>query len=124
MTGSAAYDSEALVQRLAALARATRAEDIVALDVRTLVDYMDFLLVVTARSERQARSIADQVVREAKREGTRPLSESGVEAGSWICVDFVDVVLHVFTPETRAFYDLELLWADAPRLPLPETAPA
>jgi ribosome-associated protein len=60
-----------------------------------------------------------------KRESRRaPLSVSGADAGSWICVDFVDIVLHLFEAEQRALYDLELLWGDAKRVEMPETAPA
>ncbi|MFV1958840.1 MAG: ribosome silencing factor, partial [Planctomycetota bacterium] len=69
-----------------------------------------------ARSERQGRAIGEHVVREAKRDGRLPLSRAGIEAGSWICLDYVDIVLHVFTPAMRSLYDLELLWADAPRM--------
>jgi ribosome-associated protein len=105
-----------LVAAVVRLAREKRAEDVVVLDVRGLVDYMDFLVVATGRSDRQNRAIAENVVRGLKKMGRLPLSRSGVEAGTWICVDLVDAVLHVFTPEVRAYYDLELLWADAPRM--------
>lgn len=117
-------DRHALLRRMAALCLERRAEDPVALDVSGLVDYMDALLVVTARSDRQARAIAENVIRALKKEGLQPLSRAGIDFGSWICVDFVDVVLHVFLPETRAFYDLELLWADAERVEIPEKATA
>ena len=113
---------ERMLERLAALAQEKRGEDLVALDVRELVEYMDYLLVVTARSERQNRAIAENLIRGMKAEGLLPLSRAGLEVGNWICIDFVDVVVHLFTPDTRAVYDLELLWADAPRreLALPE----
>ena len=111
---------ERMLERLVALARERRGEDLVALDVRELVEYMDYLLVVTARSERQNRAIAENIIRGMKQEGILPLSRAGIDAGSWICIDLVDVVVHLFTPDTRAIYDLELLWADAPRKELPE----
>jgi ribosome-associated protein len=119
MTRSETLTSEALMQRVVALCREKRAEDVVVLDVRDLVDYMDYLLVASGRSDRQNRSIVENVVRGVKRDGVRPLSQAGLEAGSWICLDLVDVVLHVFTPEKREHYDLELLWADAPRVEVP-----
>jgi ribosome-associated protein len=112
--------SERMLERLVALAREKRGEDLVALDVRELVEYMDALLVVTARSERQNRAIAENIIRGMKPEGLLPLSRAGIDGGTWICIDFVDVVVHLFTPVTRKIYDLELLWADAPRLALPE----
>ena len=111
---------ERMLERLVALAREKRGEDLAALDVRELVEYMDYLLVVTARSERQNRAIAEHLIRGMKQEGVLPLSRAGIDGGTWICVDMVDVVVHLFTPDTRAIYDLELLWADAPKLALPE----
>jgi ribosome-associated protein len=118
--------SEALLQRAAALCREKRGQDLVALDVRGLVDYMDFLLLCTGRSDRQNRAIAEHVIRGVKQAGCIPLSRAGIEAGEWICIDLVDVVVHVFTPELRRHYDLELLWADAAPVHLvePEAAEA
>lgn len=116
MRAKVPYDSQAMMRHLVARCREKRGEDVVVLDVRELADYMDYLVIATARGERQCRAIADDLVRSARHEGARPLSEAGVEAGAWICIDFVDVVVHVFTPSTRAHYDLELLWADAKRV--------
>lgn len=113
MTDTTRPTSAHVLQRAAELCLEKRSDDIVALDVRSLVDYMDYLLIVTGRSGRQNRAIADNVIRALKKEDSPPLSRSGVEVGSWICLDFVDVVVHIFDPETRAHYDLELLWADA-----------
>jgi ribosome-associated protein len=109
-------EGEALLRQMAKLCRDKRGEDIVALDVRGLADYMDFLLIVTGTSERQNRAIADHVVRSLRGSKVRPLSVAGAEPGTWICVDFVDIVLHLFDPATRRHYDLELLWNDAPRI--------
>lgn len=112
-----ALASDALLARVVGLCRERRAEDLVVLDLRGLVDYMDYLVVATGRSARQNQSIVEHVARELKREhGILPLSLSGKEPGAWICLDLVDVVLHVFDAEQRALYDLEMLWADAPRL--------
>jgi len=109
--------SDVLARRVVDLVRERRGEQVVVLDVRGLVDYMDYLIIASGRSARQNQSIAEHVVVELKREhGLQPLSVSGAEVGAWICVDLVDVVLHVFEPEQRAIYDLELLWADAARV--------
>ena len=113
MTTDQDQTTEELVQLAAELCFEKRAEDIVALDVRGLVDYMDFLLIVSGRSARQNRAIAENLIRGVKKAGVLPLSRSGIEFGSWICIDLVDVVVHIFDLETREHYDLELLWADA-----------
>jgi len=111
-------DSEALARRLAELADSKGATEIVALDMRELVSYTDFLVICTARNERQAAAIADEVGYRMKHdEGLLPQVEGGPAAG-WTVLDFLDAVLHVFTPEARDRYRLELLWSDASRLEL------
>jgi ribosome-associated protein len=113
-------DAEELLRRVVELCQERRAADIAVLDTRELVEYMDFMVIVTGRSGRQNRAITSHVLTRLKRDhGVLPLSRSGVDAGAWICLDFVDVVLHVFDPESRAHYDLELLWADADRVDVP-----
>jgi ribosome-associated protein len=112
-------DSEVLAQRLVALADAKKAEDPVVLDMRELVAYTDFLVIVTARNERQARAIVDEVRVVVKRETS--LLPGGVDGGGdagWTILDYLDVVLHVFTPEGRDRFRLEELWREAPRLEL------
>jgi ribosome-associated protein len=116
MPRTAAIGSEELARQVAVLCREKRGEEVVALDLRGLVDYTDFLILVTGRSERQNRSIAEHLSRSLKPLGFRALSIAGEEPGTWICLDFVDLVIHLFDPATRAHYDLELLWGDAPRL--------
>jgi ribosome-associated protein len=116
--------SEQLARRLAAIADSKKAEDLVVLDMRELVAYTDFLVICTARSERQAKAIVDEVRLRAKREaGLLPGGvDSGGDAG-WTILDYLDCVLHVFTPEARERYGLEELWRDAPRLELDLDAP-
>ncbi len=106
------------LRKVATLSLEKRGENLVALDVRPLVDYMDFMLVVTGRSARQTRAIAQWIIQGMKRDGHVPLSRSGMDIGSWICLDYVDFVVHIFDPETRDYYDLELLWGDAERFDL------
>jgi ribosome-associated protein len=115
---------EQLARRLAALADSKKAEDVVVLDMRGLVAYTDFLAICTARNERQAKAIADEVRLRVKREWR--LLPGGVEdAGDagWTILDYLDCVLHVFTPEARERYQLEDLWRDAPRLELAHEEP-
>jgi ribosome-associated protein len=111
--------SEQLARQLATVADSKKAEEIVVLDMRELVAYTDFLAICTARSERQARAIVDEVRVRVKRESG--LLPGGVDAGGeagWTILDYLDCVLHVFTPEARERYGLEDLWRDAPRLEL------
>jgi ribosome-associated protein len=114
-----AAGSEALARRLAELADSKGAGEVVVLDMRELVSYTDFLAICTARNERQARAIVDEVKLRLKQE--RELLPGGVDgegAAGWVVVDYLDAVLHVFTAEARQRYQLEDLWREAPRLEL------
>lgn len=116
--------SEQLARQLAAIADSKKAEDVVVLDMRDLVAYTDFLAICTARSERQARAIVDEVRLRVKREsGLLPGGVDGGGEAGWTILDYLDCVLHVFTPEARERYGLEDLWRDAPRLELDLDAP-
>jgi ribosome-associated protein len=112
-------EPEAMARRLAALADAKKADDIVALDMRSLVGYTDFLVVCTARNERQAKAIHDDVHLRMKRDHQMlPANVEGEMEGRWVLMDYLDCVLHVFVPELRDRYRLDVLWAEAPRLEL------
>jgi ribosome-associated protein len=111
--------SEALARRLAELSDSKGASEIVALDMRELASYTDFLAICTARNERQARAIVDEVKLRLKREhGLLPGGIEGSGPAGWIVLDYLDAVLHVFTAEARQRYQLEDLWREAPRLEL------
>lgn len=117
--------SEQLARHLAAIADSKKAEDVVVLDMRKLVAYTDFLAICTARSERQARAIVDEVRVRVKREaGLLPGGVDGGGDAGWTILDYLDCVLHVFTPEARERYGLEDLWRDAPRLQLDDAPEA
>ena len=108
-----------MAHRLAELADSKGATEILALDMRELVSYTDFLIVCTARNERQAKAIGDEVALRMKREDSLlPRRVEGGPAAGWTVLDYLDCVLHVFTPEARDRYRLEQLWEDAPRLEL------
>ncbi len=112
-------DAEALARRLAELADSKGASEIVALDMRELVSYTDFLVICTARNERQAKAVGDEVSLRLKRdEALLPRQVEGGPAAGWTVLDYLDCVLHIFTPEARDRYRLETLWEDAPRLEL------
>jgi ribosome-associated protein len=95
-----------------------KAEEVLVLDVRGLTSYADYFVLMTADSERQAGAIADAVDERMKQRGATKVGVEGYGSGRWILIDYGDVVAHVFNRESRAFYDLEGLWADAPRFPV------
>lgn len=112
-------DSEALARRLAELADSKGATEIVALDMRKLVSYTDFLVICTARNERQAQAVADEARLRLKQDlELLPKGMDGEGATGWVILDFLDSVLHVFTAEARQRYQLEDLWHEVPRLKL------
>jgi len=116
--------SESLARRLAEFADSKKAEDIVVLDMRELVSYTDFLAICTARNERQAKAIVDEVRLQVKHEmGLLPSGMDGIGEAGWVVLDYLDCFLHVFTAEARDRYKLEDLWRDAPRLELDLEAP-
>jgi ribosome-associated protein len=112
-------DSEAIARLLADVADSKKAEDVVALDMRSVVGYTDFLVVCTARNERQAKAIHDDVYLRLKRDhGLLPANVEGESERRWVLMDYLDCVLHVFVPELRERYRLDVLWSEAPRLEL------
>ncbi len=102
----------------AAIADQLRGQEILVLDLTGVTSIVDFFVIATGTSHRQLHAIADEVNRKLKREGgNRRLNIEGYRTeGNWILTDYGDVVLHVFTTEGRALYNLEQLWADAPRI--------
>jgi ribosome-associated protein len=92
-----------------------KALDVVVMDVRGLASYAEYFVVMTAESDPQLGAIADYLEQKMKERGERPLGIEGQRSGRWVLIDFGDVVAHVFYQDTREFYDLEGLWADAPR---------
>ena len=108
-----------MARRIAALADEKLAEDVVVLDMRELVSYTDFLVIATARNERLAKGIHDEVHARLKHDdGLLPGRAEGVREARWVLLDYLDCVLHVFVPEAREHYRLEQLWGEAPRLEL------
>jgi ribosome-associated protein len=110
--------ADALARRLAAIADDKKGSDLVALDVRPLVSYTDYLVICTARNERQAKAIHDEVYHQLKRDGWLPARVEGERESEWVLMDYLDAVLHIFTPELRHKYRLEVLWGEAEQLDL------
>jgi len=102
-------------RRIAALVQDKLARDVVILDMRPVCSYTDYFVVCTGGNARQTAAIWDEVHGRMKREnGLLPKSVEGATQGTWIIADYLDVVLHVFTPDAREFYRLEDLWDDVP----------
>jgi len=106
---------EEIAVALAGYAADRKALDMVQLDVRDIIAYADYFLVCTGRSDRQTKAIHDAIYHGMKSEhGMLPARVEGLSQGRWILIDYLDVVAHVFTPETRDYYRLEQLWGEAP----------
>ena len=118
-----AIESEEICRTLAEAALHAKGADVAVLDLRRLVDYTDLVLLVTARNRRHVQAIAEEIRRVGKHElGMTSLGIEGMTTGRWVLVDLGRVVVHIFDEPMRAFYNLDGLWSDAPRLPLPDGA--
>jgi len=102
-------------RRIAGLAQEKLAEDVVILDMRPACSYTDFFVICTGRNARQTKAIWDEVHERLKHdERVLPQHVEGASEGTWIVGDYLDTVLHVFTPEARGYYRLDELWGDVP----------
>lgn len=97
-----------------------KAQDLVLLDVSELTSLADYFLICSGRSDTQVQAISQAIEEAMHRAGHKPLAIEGYRHGHWIVQDFGDVIVHIFFEPVREFYDLERLWAKAPRVPLPE----
>jgi ribosome-associated protein len=95
-----------------------KGESPVVLDLRGLSSVTDILVVCNGHSDRHVQALAENIQVEMKKQGALPLGVEGLKAGSWILLDYEDVIVHVFYEPVRTFYDLEGIWSDAPRLKL------
>ena len=92
--------------------------DLAILDVHELIVITDYFVICSGTSERQVKTIVDEVERSLRNLDRKPVRREGETEGRWVLLDYVDVVVHVFAEEEREYYDLERLWRDAPRVPL------
>jgi ribosome-associated protein len=107
--------SDGLVSEIVRYASDKKAGDLIALDMRGVVGYTDWLVVCSGNTERQTKAIHDGILEGCKREhGLLPRRVEGLSRGDWILMDYLDVVVHIFTPATREYYRLEQLWGEAP----------
>lgn len=117
-----AGQTESLDERMVAALHAAsdkKALDLVALDLREVASFTDFFLVAGANNARQVQAISDAVEERLKKIGTRPQRIEGYKTAEWVLLDYGDFIFHVFEEKARRFYDLERLWRDAARVPLP-----
>ena len=121
-----AMSSEGLARRIAGVALDKKAAYVVVLDMRDVVSYTDFLVIATGNTERQTKAIQEGIHQEMKHaEGGQRRVPGRVEGASearWILMDYLDVVVHVFTPAARDYYRLETLWGEVPSLEMEQTA--
>jgi ribosome-associated protein len=106
---------EELAAAIAGYAAEIKAEDLVELDLRGVLGYTDYFVICTGRSDRQVKAIHDRILEGMKKDhGVLAQRVEGVAEARWVLLDYLDVVVHVFTPETREFYGLERLWGEVP----------
>ena len=103
-------------EEAARIADDSRAENVVILDLRGICSVTDFFVIATGTSDRQMRAIIDQIAEYGKRVGQMRFGLSGYDTATWVLADYIDVVVHLFDAQRRQYYDLELLWGDAPRI--------
>jgi ribosome-associated protein len=114
---ASALTPEALAREIVDYAADRKAIDIVQLDLRAMIGYTDYFVICSGRTERQTKAIHD-AIHEGLKSGHRRLPErvEGLPGARWILMDYLDVVVHVFVPDTREYYRLEQLWGEAPAL--------
>jgi ribosome-associated protein len=111
--------SEQLARRIAETALDKKAQDVVALDMRGVVSYTDFFVICTGNTERQTQAIEDAIYQQLKHAETGRILPERVEGHAearWILIDYLDCVVHIFTPSARDYYRLEMLWGEVPAL--------
>jgi ribosome-associated protein len=113
---------EELDERICTALRAAsdkKALEMVILDLREIASFTDYFLITSGTNVRQVQAIADEVVEQLKKQGTRAARVEGYGTAEWVLVDYGDFIVHVFEDKARRFYDLERLWRDAARVALP-----
>lgn len=108
--------AQAFAVAAARAAAADHCDDVVVLDLRGISQVCDYFVIATGTSDRQMRAVVDHVEQLARDVNDRAFFVSGYDEGTWIVADYVDVVVHVFSDELRAYYDLDSLWGDAPKV--------
>ena len=95
-----------------------KAFDLIILDIKEISSFADYFIICSGNSNRQVQAIASSIEHDLKRKGIYPLGIEGFNEGKWVLLDYDDIIIHVFYHPIREFYELERLWADAPRIEL------
>ena len=107
-----------LAQRAAAIALDNKGIDVVVLGLKGVSDMTDFFVIASGTSDTHVRALGEHIQAELKKEGETPQHVEGIQQGRWVLLDYVDIVVHLFHPSLRNFYDLERLWSDAQVVPV------
>ncbi|MBI2940453.1 MAG: ribosome silencing factor [Chloroflexi bacterium] len=105
-----------LARRIVEIESDRQAENIVLLDIRPVANFANYFVIATGTSDRHIKAIADAVVESLREHGEQPFQIEGTPDSGWVLIDYGDVIVHVFAPEQRQFYQLERLWSEAPTL--------
>lgn len=115
-------DSKNFALKITDLIFNKKGHDVLILDLRKLASFADYFIICSADSDTQVKAIADEVDKSLKDEGIRCWHKEGLNALSWVLLDYVDVVVHIFKKEAREFYNIEKLWGDAPVIEVEDPA--
>ena len=113
----------AQVQRVIDAAHDRKAIDVVVLDLRPAEGFTDYFVIMTGQSTRQVQAISDAIQESLGEQDVKPAHIEGGDRAGWILLDYFDFIVHIFSPDTRAFYALERLWGSANRIEVPEPKP-
>ena len=118
-SGECAEELDARICTALTAASDKKALDLLVLDLREVANFTDYFIITSGTNTRQVQAIADEVVEQLKKQGTRASRVEGYNTAEWVLVDYGDFILHVFDDKARKFYDLERLWREARRVKLP-----
>lgn len=113
-----------LTDRISNLILDKKGKDLIILDLRELSDVADYYVIASGESDVHVKTLATHVEKELRSEGMRAWHREGFTKLNWVLLDYIEVVLHIFKPQTREYYDLERLWADAKRIEVKDTLAA
>ncbi len=120
MTKKKRTEDKQLALAAATIAADRNCTDITVLDLTGISPATNYFVIATSTSDRQARTVADEISKEAKKQGHQRFGIAGYSKGQWILLDYVSVIVHIFDKECRDYYNLEMLWGDAKRLNIDE----
>ena len=119
-TGTSSRRFPAQVQRAITAAQDHKATDVVVLDLRPAHGFADYFLICSGQNPRQLKAISEAIQETLAERGAKPAHVEGYERAGWILLDYFDFIVHIFSPDARAFYSLERLWGSAKRIDIPE----